>query len=78
MNENGIYSASFKNFPNSGETTEENHLTLFKITCCGLSIDPTGYYVAIGDFDGAVNVFRLTDCALVNKTHVNTSVRCIT
>jgi WD40 repeat protein len=77
LNEYGIFSGTFTDWPNSGQMKDLKHESLFKMTCCGLDIHPTLHLVTVGDFTGTVAVLEYEDNLLVSITQIQGSVRCL-
>lgn len=77
LNEYGIFSADFQDFPNNSKLINCKHKSLFKITCCGLDIHASQKLVAIGDFNGGVFIFDYELNTLVCKSKIFGCIRCL-
>ncbi|CAG9312029.1 unnamed protein product [Blepharisma stoltei] len=77
LNEYGIFLWNFKDFPNSSEITKELKLEFFKITCCGLEINPIEDLIAVGDFVGNIKVFDTKTYQLVYERQIPSGIRCL-
>ena len=77
LNEYGIFSAEFVNFPSDPVMINHKEECIFKITCCGLDIHATQKLVAIGDFSGNIYIFHYESDVILYNTSLPSSIRCL-
>ena len=77
LNEYGIFSATFTNFPDSPNTTNHISFTIFEVTCCGLDIHSELNLVAVGDFSGNLYIFDYETDKILAKIKVSGSIRTV-
>ena len=75
MNEYGMFTANFNGFP--GEVVSEKSSEIYKMTCCGLAVHPSGNYIAVGDFMGNLIIWDSKYLRVVSNATVEESIRCI-
>lgn len=77
LNEYGIFQWTFKDFPHSSEIESEISVELFRITCCGLDLNPKTNSIAVGDFAGNIMVFDTVTHQLLYHKMIPSGIRCL-